>query len=106
MGFQSQMVIQVSRLTRTPPTNPTLTITPGTLALALIWDGVVTRDNITITITKRDGVTIGQSTVTRAIEIVTSEVTSVDTTINTTVAINTKATRDVTGEGKSITRSK
>jgi hypothetical protein len=101
--YQFQIIIPVTRLTHTAPINPPPTIILDILAVGLIWDGVFTRVNIT-TITTNVGVTIGQITITKAIEIDITEATSVVTTISTRGIINTKAIGDVSGEGKLIAR--
>ena len=100
--YQSQIAIPVSRITHTLTTNPTPTIILDILVVGHILDGGVTKVNTTTTTSI--GVTIGQITITRAIEIIITEATSVDTIINTKGTINTKATGDVTGEGKLIAR--
>jgi hypothetical protein len=93
------MTIQDSRITHTLTTNPTPTIILDILAVGHILDGGITKVN-TATTTTSVGVTIGQITITKAIEIIITEATSVDTIINTKGAINTKATGVVTGGGK------
>ena len=66
-------------------------------------DGGATKVN-TATTTTSIGVTIDPINITKAIEIIITEATSVDTIINTKGTINTKVTGDVTGEGKLIAR--
>ena len=95
------MTIQDSRLTHTPPTNPTPTIILDTLAVSLIWDGVVIRVN---TITTNIGINTNPIAITKSIEIAITEAISVVATTNTTETINTKASGDITVEGKLIAR--